>query len=304
MFSHFANERLDIPRSLVVKLLKEQFPHWSHLEVIPVEPGGWDNRTFRLGRDMSIRLPSAQSYEVQVHKEHIWLPKLACHFSVSIAQPIALGRPSKDYPFYWSIYRWIEGESAHNVSLSDAELQKLAFDIAQFLRDLQHIKTDGGPLPGPHNYHRGGNLTHYDNETRLSIVQCQSFINADLATSVWEQALSSRWDKKPVWIHGDLSAGNILLENGRLVAVIDFGCLGIGDPSCDLVIAWTLLHKESRKIFQSELTLDQNTWLRAKGWALWKALITFSNIEDKYSIQANTQLAIIEEILADNSSCK
>lgn len=262
--------KLEITESLVTALIAEQFPQWAHLPIRPVELSGWDNRTFRLGEEMSIRLPSAEEYAPKVQIEQKWLPLLAPHLSLSIPKPLALGQPSKNYPWHWSIYQWIEGESANVLHIDDSHLALIASDLAQFLNELHKIDTRGGPLPGPHNFYRGESPVVYNAETKSAIAQLQNFIDVDAATAVWEKSISSR-NKNPVWFHGDVSAGNILIKDNQLVAVIDFGGMGVGDPAYDLVIAWTFLKNESRKIFRTHLSLDSDTWARARGWALWKA---------------------------------
>lgn len=273
------------------------------MEIRPVELSGWDNRTFRLGEEMSVRLPSAQKYADQVLKEQKWLPILAPHLSIAIPEPIAMGQPSNDYPWNWSIYRWIEGKSANTLSpLADVNFQLLALSLAQFLNELHKIDITNAPLPGPHNFYRGGSLLVYDAETKSAISKLQDVIDVNTVTSVWEKAIHSKWSKNPVWIHGDLSAGNILVKDKQLAAVIDFGGMGIGDPACDLVIAWTFLTDENRKIFRSTLRLDADTWARAAGWALWKALITLLPLKDNNCQEAVKQQQIINKILCEHKS--
>ena len=293
--------RLQIPVTLVRELIAEQFPQWSHLPISPVPVGGWDNRTFRLGKEMSIRLPSAEEYAEKVHIEQQWLPFLARYMSSPIPIPIAIGQPSKNYPWHWSIYRWLKGESANMLQQFDAtDLKQLAIDLAKFLRELHKINTTGAPVPGPHNFYRGAAPIVYDEETRSAINQLQHLIDGAAVTEVWERAINSRWDKKPVWIHGDLSAGNILINDNKLCGIIDWGGMAVGDPACDLVIAWTLLTPPSRKIFKVDVNLDTETWARARGWALWKALITIVAEENKTGLKVAKQLNIINAILREH----
>lgn len=294
------SNKFEISLALVSDLIAEQFPQWAHLPVRLVELSGWDNRTFRLGTDMSVRLPSEECYAQQVQKEQKWLPLLAPHLSLRIPEPIAMGKPSNSYPFHWSIYRWIEGESIHDQNFDEIHLQHLAIQLADFLNELHKIDAAGGPLPGFHNFYRGDSPSVYDIETRSAVAQLQSFIDAEAVLSVWERAISSQWNKKPVWIHGDLSAGNILIKDNTLVAVIDFGQMGVGDPACDLVIAWTFLSNESRKMFRSHLDLDSDTWARARGWALWKALITIVPLKDRNSSEVRKQKEIIDVIIDEH----
>ncbi|NNM58650.1 MAG: aminoglycoside phosphotransferase family protein [Legionellales bacterium] len=290
-------DKLDIPVSLVIELIEEQFPQWAHLPIKTIEPGGWDNKTFRLGEEMSIRLPSAAEYALQVQKEHKWLPLLAPHVSFPIPKPLALGQPSKNYPLNWSIYQWIEGKSANAIPIDGLDLPRIALQLAQFLNELHKLNVTDAPLPGLHNYYRGAHPLVYDDGTRTAIAQLQGVIDVNVATAVWEKAINSTWSKNPLWVHGDFSSGNILVNKNRLTAVIDFGCMGIGDPACDLVIAWTFLTGESRKIFKLHVALDEDTWARARGWALWKAMITLAALDDKMCTEALKQKQLIDEII-------
>ncbi|PEJ47740.1 acetyltransferase [Bacillus sp. AFS002410] len=258
---------------LVKNLIKEQFPQWSNLEIKPVELSGHDNRTFHLGDRMSVRLPSAKGYVPQVEKEHTWLPKLASKLSLPISKPLAKGKQSKYYPWPWTINEWIAGETLNKNNISD--LNNFATDLGQFLNELQLIDASHGPKAGEHNFYRGGNLAVYDKETRETIDQTKEIFNEDLVTEIWQTALNSKWDRVPVWVHGDIAPGNLLVNNDKLCAVIDFGILGVGDPSCDAAMAWTFFDAPSRKTFKEVLKFDENTWNRARGWALWKALITY-----------------------------
>lgn len=290
-------QKIDIAVPLVTKLIKQQFPHWAHLTINPVQYGGWDNRTFRLGNTMSIRLPSAQCYAAKVAKEQEWLPRLAPHLTMPIPQPVALGKPSDDYPWHWSIYRWIEGERADKIVMNDAELEQLACDVAHFLKELQAIDTTGGLIPGPHNFYRGASPAVYDSETRSALEKLGNIVDTDACTRVWEKAIESQWDKAPVWFHGDLSAGNILVRDGKLAGVIDFGGVAVGDPACDLVIAWTFFKGKSREVFRSTVDMDKKTWDRARGWALWKALITLNELRAKESAITIEQKEIIDAVV-------
>ncbi|MCP4474104.1 MAG: aminoglycoside phosphotransferase family protein [Gammaproteobacteria bacterium] len=297
-----ANHYEEISLALVTELVAEQFPQWAHLPISPIAVSGWDNRTFRLGEEMLLRLPSAASYVPQVLKEQQWLPKLAPHLSLAVPTPLAMGKPSKNYRWNWSVYRWIVGESANIVTINAQQQQHIAVQAAQFLNELHKIDTTSAPLAGAHNYYRGAHPAVYDNEACSAIVALTDRIDADAATAVWRKALQSKWQKNLVWVHGDFSSENILLKDGQVIAVIDFGCMGVGDPACDLVIAWTFLKNSSREVFRENLSLDSSTWQRARGWALWKALITLEKLKDKYSEKAIAQQKIINEILTEDSA--
>ena len=292
------DDRVDIDAALVGLLVAEQFPQWADLPVRPVEFGGWDNRTFHLGSDKMVRLPSAARYAEQVDKEHRWLPKLAPHLPLPIPIPLTKGAPAHGYPWGWSVYRWLEGETAIVGRIAD--LRQFAIALAWFLTALQRIDPAGGPLPGRHNFYRGGPLTVYDAETRQALAALEGRIDTEAASAVWEAALDATWHGSPVWFHGDVATGNLLVKEGRLSAVIDFGTSGVGDPSCDLAISWTLFWGESRKAFREALGPDDATWARGRGWTLWKALITLAEHVDTNPPQASVAQRVIDEVINDH----
>ena len=280
------------------RLVAAQFPDWADLPITPVEHGGWDNRTFHLGEQMTVRLPSAEGYTPQVDKEHVWLPVLAPHLPLPIPTPIARGVPGAGYPFGWSVYRWLDGENAH-VGRIDG-LTEFAERLGHFLAALQRIDPTGGPRAGAHSSFRGAPLQTYDADTRRAIEQLRGQIPAAAATATWEAASAATWPGAPVWFHGDVSAGNLLVRDGRLAAVIDFGCCGVGDPACDMTIAWTLLAGQSREAFRSALGVDRATWARGRGWALWKALILLADHVDTDHVEAGTARQVLDRVLADH----
>ncbi len=291
-------EKVTIDVSLVRRLVAAQFPDWADLPIRPVAFDGWDNRTFHLGEEMTVRLPSAAGYAAQVEKEQRWLPRLAPLLPLPIPVPLGLGRPAEGYPWPWSVYRWLDGEIATTGRIAD--LRQFATALAGFLTALQRIDASGGPPPGPHNVHRGGSLTVYDRETRDAIVALAGTIDTRAATDVWEAALAASWHGAPVWFHGDVATGNLLLRNGRLGAVIDFGTSGVGDPACDVVIAWNLFGGESREAFRAGLSLDPATWARGRGWALWKALIVSAGLPGPNPTEAANARRVIAAVLADH----
>lgn len=281
-----------IDAALVRRLIAGQFPEWARLPVRPVDFGGNDNRTFHLGDRMTVRLPSAPGYAAQVDKEQQWLPVLAQHLPLPVPAPIAKGLPAEGYPFNWSVIRWIEGEPAGVGRIDD--LTEFAVALAEFLLALQRADTAGGPAAGAHSAYRGASLKIYDAETRRAIEELGSRIPGDTATAVWETALQATWQGPPVWFHGDVAVGNLLVRDGQLAAVIDFGCSGFGDPACDMTIAWTLLSGESRRAFRETLGVDPATWARGRGWTLWKALITLA---DSGSVHAEGARHSLDNVL-------
>ncbi|MEI9406116.1 aminoglycoside phosphotransferase family protein [Mesorhizobium argentiipisi] len=286
-----------IDADLVRRLVDAQFPGWRHLPVSPVAFGGWDNRTFHLGDEMTVRLPSAAAYSPQVEKEHRWLPRLAPLLPLPIPTPLAMGEPAEGYPWHWSVYRWIDGETARSARIDD--LNAFAVSLADFLVALRGIDVTDGPAPGQHNFHRGGPLTVYDDEARQAIAALEGRIDTQAATTVWEAALAATRFGSPVWFHGDVASGNLLVEDGSLSAVIDFGTSGVGDPSCDLAIAWIFFEGASREAFRTRIAVDDATWARGRGWALWKALITVAG-HDANQAEAERQRRVIDEVLSDH----
>jgi aminoglycoside phosphotransferase (APT) family kinase protein len=271
-----ATDAPTIDEALVQQLVASQFPEWGNLPVRRVQPGGWDNVTFRLGDRMAVRLPSAAEYVPQIEKQHAWLPKLAPSLPLRIPEFLALGSPGDRYPWAWSITTWLAGGAATRERLVAPE--EFARDLAEFLNALEGIEARGGPLPGPHNFHRGGSLHIYDEEARRAIEILKHEIDAKRAYDLWTNALGTTWCREPVWLHGDITCGNVLLNHGRLSAVIDFGMLGVGDPACDLAIAWTFLERRDRESFREALAVDDDTWTRGRAWALWKATIVAADL--------------------------
>jgi aminoglycoside phosphotransferase (APT) family kinase protein len=266
-------EKNDITPELVRALVAERFPQWSHLAVEPVELDGWDNTTFRLGEKLSVRLPSGDDYVPQVRKEHQWLPVLAPHLPLPIPEPLAVAEPSSRFGRPWSVYRWIPG--AHATIERVPDRTQFALDLADFLDSLYGIDASDGPRASwEHSAFRGCPLSVWDAHTRAVVADLEPEVDARNCRAVWSRALATAWDKPPVWFHGDTTASNLLVRDGRLRAVIDFGCAAVGDPACDLVIAWTFFEGDSRRAFRDRIYMDDDTWARARGWALWKALIT------------------------------
>ena len=294
--------KADITPDLVSRLLADQFPQWAGLPVRPVEADGVDNTTFRLGQTLSVRLPSADVYVEEVDKEHRWLPVLAAQLPLPIPEPLAKGVPGNGFPRPWSVYRWIDGDPATAEGVAD--MPGFAADLADFLVALYQIDPAGGPGPGTHNFFRGGPVAVYDGETQDALAALQGQIDTALAAEVWQAALRAGRQEPPVWFHGDAQPGNLLLSDGKLSAVIDFGTSGVGDPACDTTIAWTFLSGESSRIFKQRLPFDEATWVRGRGWAIWKAMIVLVEaLKDDPQDAAYTK-GVIEAILADHTAAK
>jgi aminoglycoside phosphotransferase (APT) family kinase protein/MFS family permease len=290
----------DIDVSLVGRLLSAQFPQWASLSIEPVHSAGTDHALYRLGDDMVVRLPRIREATGQVEKEHRWLPRLAPQLPLDIPIPLAKGTPAEGYPWPWSVYRWLDGETATDDRIADP--RQAATDLARFLAALQQIDPTGGPPPGEHNSFRGEPLAARDAETRAAIAALARSLNAEAATTAWEAALQAPgWQGPAVWLHGDLHAANLLARGGRLSAVTDFGCLVVGDPACDLMVAWTYLSAETRGVFRAALSADGATWTRGRGWALSFGLIALPYYENTNPQLAGIARYAIDEALADHN---
>lgn len=286
-----------IDAALVRRLVAAQFPQWAALDVRPVAHGGWDNRTFHLGDDLSVRLPSAEIYAAAVAKEQTWLPRLAPHLPLPVSEPIALGAADEAYPWPWSVCRWLPGETAE--SAPPADLETFAVDLADFLLALQRVDVGEAPRPDQTNFHRGGPLDVYDRQTREALERLAGTIDVAAARELWEAALASSFAGPPVWIHGDVAPSNLLVREGRLSGVIDFGQFAAGDPACDLGVAWTFFHGPARTAFRRRLSPDVGLWTRARGWTLWKALIVVAGLPGVNQGQRGLWESALAAVLAD-----
>ncbi|HEY3478671.1 MAG TPA: aminoglycoside phosphotransferase family protein, partial [Streptomyces sp.] len=226
-------------------------------------------------------------------KEQRWLPVLAARLPLPIPVPVGEGRPGAGYPHPWSIHPWLEGEPASADRIADPVT--FAADLAGFLVALQGVDTTGAPGPGKHNWFRGGTLHTYDEVAHRALATLGGH---DLAREIWQTALDAPGDGVARWFHGDVAEGNLLLGNGKLAAVIDFGTCGAGDPACDLAIAWTLLTADGRRVFRERLAVDDATWARGRGWALWKTLATCARGGD----EAVAARRVLDEICAEYRS--
>lgn len=290
-------QRIEVSAETAAALVADQFPQWSELPVRPVANGGWDNRTFHLGEDLVLRLPSAAEYALAVEKEHRWLPVLAEALPLPVPVPQGLGVPGHGYPFPWSVYEWIDGTPATNETVTDPV--GFAEDLAGFVLALQGVDATDGPQPGVHNWFRGATVRTYETQLEEALEDLRGHVDEDAVPRLWAEAVEAEWDGVDVWFHGDLAAGNLLLTEGRLSAVIDFGTCGVGDPACDLAVAWTLLTGEAREVFRERLAVDDATWARGRGWALWKALVSRAGSLGEDDAEAREDRRVLDGILAD-----
>jgi aminoglycoside phosphotransferase (APT) family kinase protein len=261
-------DEIETDVALVRRLLAGQFPQWADLASDPVLSYGTDHDIYRLGDHLAVRLPRIGWATRQAAKEAEWLPKLAPHLPLAVPVQLAMGRPAEGYPFEWSVYEWLPGENANGTI---DHLDRAAVDLAAFVNALRQVDTSGAHPRPPRG--RGAPLSELDEQVRHSIAQLGDRVDGDATLRSWEESLdASGWDGEEVWVHGDLLPGNLLVVDGRLSAVIDFGGLNVGDPACDLQPAWNVFAGDSRTRYRAELEVDDPSWLRGRGWALYQAV--------------------------------
>jgi aminoglycoside phosphotransferase (APT) family kinase protein len=254
-------DELEIDEALVHRLLANQFPEWADLPLRRVVPSGTVNAIFRLGDELSLRLPRRKGPTKPGSREFDWLPKLAPLLTIEVPVPVVQGRPSDDYPWFWEIHRWVEGET---VPVKEIDAIQAACDLASLIGTMQEISPAAAP-PG-----RGIPLAERDHEIRYWLAR---FHRDPRVTAEWERALAAPpWDGAPVWHHGDLDVRNWLIRDGRISGVIDWGAMGVGDPACDVMVAWKLHSPAARDAFHEALPTDAATWERARGWVLSQAV--------------------------------
>jgi aminoglycoside phosphotransferase (APT) family kinase protein len=290
-------DEIVVDEKLARRLVEVQFPDWRALAITPVPSNGTDNVMFRFGETMALRFPRRPTAAAQVEKEQTWLPRLAPQLPLAVPVPIACGAPGEGYPWRWSVCRWVEGERVSHVE----DERRLALDLAAFVIALRRIEACAGPVPGKHNSGRGVPLAMRDAATHEAIAALRDAIDANAVTAAWESdSRVPAWSGAPQWIHGDLSAGNLLVSSGVLCGVIDFGCLGVGDPACDLLVAWNLFSGEAREAYRDALGRDEAMWRRGRGWALSVALIQLPYYRDSNPTLAENARRTIEAVLADH----
>lgn len=251
-----------------------QFPQWADLEVTPVASTGTDNWMFRLGPDLALRLPRHAEALPKIPKEAQILRRMA-GLPLITPKVCALGQATAPDAPPFLVLRWITGTPATPDRLSDPAAA--ARDLARFLHGLRGLDTQGAPEAGPANNMRGVPLLEMDRATQTSIAALSDEIDDHAARMLWAEALAADpWQSPPVWLHGDLKADNLLAHEGKLVAVLDFGLAAVGDPAADLACAWSYLPSPARQSFFDAMPAREDDWARARGWALYGAVIALS----------------------------
>jgi aminoglycoside phosphotransferase (APT) family kinase protein len=255
----------------VRRLLAGQFPEWSELPIEELPIGGTDNAIYRLGDELSVRLPIKPTNPGEQDLEFRWLPVLAPRLPVAIPEPLALGQPAEGYPNEWAIHRWLPGIDA---TVAPLDLEQAAIDLADLIAALWRIDPAGGPGGG-----RGEPLAPRDEQTRSCIAE----LGLEAALPVWEAAVAAPvYDGPRRWLHGDLDNRNLLLEDRRITGILDWSCACVGDPACDVKVAWAVLDAETRPVFRERLGVDDATWARARGWAVSQAVVALPYYRGTY----------------------
>ncbi|WP_171165180.1 aminoglycoside phosphotransferase family protein [Streptomyces sp. I05A-00742] len=287
-----------VDEDLVRRLVAGQFPQWADLAVKRFPSDGTVNAMFRLGDDLAVRLPLVKGGAEDVAMEQEWLPRLAARLPTAVPEVLGAGVPAEGYPWPWSVHRWLAGGNPREGALDEPLL--LAGDLAAFVAAMRSIT-----LPDAPRAHRGGPVASLDAETRSAIEELRGIpeegVDCDAVTAVWEDALRAPGgDGPPVWLHADLMPGNLLVDGGRLTAVIDFGCMGVGDPACDLFPAWNLLPPDAREVFREALGVDDATWRRGRGRTLSQALIALPYYRRTNPAMARNARHVIRAVLGED----
>lgn len=286
------SDEVEIDAVLVRRLVEDQFPDWARLSVAPV-PSGTVNAIFRLGEDMVVRLPRVHRWAEDLDRELDVLPKLAGQVPLLVPEPLRRGTPGCGYPFAWAVYRWIPGQPWKEDLVADHA--RAARDLGAFVASFRRLDAADAPPS-----RRGVPLASQDRQTREAIAALGDELDRGVVTALWDESLGlPRWEDSPVWLHGDLLPTNVLLRGGRVVAVLDFGLAGVGDPAADMLPAWCLFSSKERSVYRDEIALDQATWLRGRGWALSIALQLIPYYADTAPHFADIGRRMLVEVLED-----
>lgn len=310
MTNRLHDDELEIDSSLVRQLIDSQFPEYAALSLSRLGESGSTNVLFRLGDDLLVRLPRQPGGTSSIDKEHRWLSEIGRCLPVAVPEVVALGEPGFDFSERWSIVRWLEGELPRACSEIDspkADLSLLATDLADVILALRRIDVSDAVRADPRlRAYRGGSLSEFDGWARRLIEQCKAIkdldIDLDAASQIWADALHLPGAAEPEpdsWYHGDLVSENLLVDNNRLTSVLDFGGLGVGDPTIDLHGAWELFDRPARDVFRARLGIDDPEWLRGRAWALMIALMTFQYYGATMPDRVRDRMAMARAVLLD-----
>ncbi|WP_420036948.1 aminoglycoside phosphotransferase family protein [Streptomyces sp. cg28] len=291
--SKLHDDEPDIDHELVAGLIADQFPQWAGLPLRHLATDGTSNTLFRLGDGLVVRLPRTPGSAADIPGEAHWLRRLGPALPVAVPEPAGAGEPGRGYPWPWSVHGWIDGVLPEVGT--GGQPAALAQDVADFVRALWRVDTTGAPAAD-----RGKPLAPRDAATRAAIEQLDGVLDPTAALALWESALAApRWDGPDVWLHGDLEPGNVLVDadSGRLAAVIDFGCTGVGDPAVDLIVAWYVLDDGLCDTFRAAVGCDEATWTRGRGWALSIAVLELSYYRGRNAFMFDTAARVVGRLL-------
>jgi aminoglycoside phosphotransferase (APT) family kinase protein len=296
-------DEFDIDDELVRTLLDRDLPALAAHPLCRLSASGSSNALFRLGEDMLVRLPrqpgGAKTIDIEAH----WLPHIASQLPVAVPEVLAVGGPGFGYPERWSVVRWIDGR---HPATPETDADQLASDLAEVIDALRAIDVPPAAHDDPAlRWYRAGPLSGIDSGIRSYIEQCRELADLDLdldaCTALWDAAITLPEGGTPEkhWLHADLLAENLLVRDGRLSAVLDFGSLAVGDPTVDLIVAWEVLDARSRQAFRAALRVDEPTWQRGRAWALAIALMTFPYYWRSMPERCRARLAMARAVLDD-----
>lgn len=256
-------DEVAIDAALVARLLADQCPDVAQLPIREVRSTGTVNAVYRIGEQLAARVPRVERWAADLSRELTWLPVLGPRLTLPVPRPVFAGTPTVYYPMPWAVYEWIDGSPYAGNRVDEA---LAARDLAAFVAALRRVDPAGAPRAGRRP------LRELDADTRDAITASADVIDAPAAMTVWDAALSAtEWSGNPVWIHADLLPPNLLVHDGRLRAVIDWGGAGVGDPAADVIAAWSVFGPAGRRVFREALDVDDDTWNRARGFALHQA---------------------------------
>ena len=286
------DDEVDTDADLVRRLLASQHPQWADLPIERVPSAGTDNAIYRLGDDLAARLPRIHWAVDNVAKEQTWLPILAPHLPLAVPLPVAAGKPTEEFPYPWGVVQWLPGEMASLDQLEDPV--EAALELAAFVRALQAVDSTGGP-----KHRRGYPVRRDDEMMRIGIAGLEGEVDGEAVTKAWDRVVATPdYDGPPVWFHGDLAYLNLLAQNGKLTAVIDWGTCGVGDPSIETVVAWNLFSGDARQAYRDALGIDDDTWERGKGWVL-TGVYGISYYRDTNPVLAQNQIRAVSAVLSE-----
>jgi len=287
------DDQVDLPEAAVAALVGAQFPRWRALPVRRVGSHGTVNALYRLGDDLVVRVPLRPGADTELRAERDHGRLLAPYLPVPVPETVGIGAPGPGYPGYWSVCRWLSGESADRRPVADPV--RLATDLAAVVTALRGIDTGGRGVP---KTGRGAALSTMDDEVRRALAASATLVDTVRLGAIWADCLAAdRYAGAGVWLHADLMPGNLLIRDGALAAVLDLGTVRVGDPAVDLMPAWNTFDAGARAAFRDATGTDDATWRRGTGWALAQAIVALPYYVRTNPVMADTARRTLAAIL-------